>query len=113
MSKTDPDATFMRMKEDHMGNGQLKPAFNTQISTEDGFVTNYSIHQTTTDTTTYQEHMDAFKELHGHYPKESIADAGYGSEENYLFAKEITVGVRWRRGCIICLLIVRMPMRLA
>ena len=88
MSKTDPDATFMRMKEDHMGNGQLKPAFNTQISTEDGFVTNYSIHQTTTDTTTNQEHMDAFKELHGHYPKESIADAGYGSEENYLFAKE-------------------------
>jgi hypothetical protein len=24
-SKTDPDATFMRMKEDHMRNGQLKP----------------------------------------------------------------------------------------
>ncbi len=37
MSKTDEDATFMRMKEDHMGNGQLKPAFNTQISTEEGF----------------------------------------------------------------------------
>lgn len=88
MSKTDPDATFMRMKEDHMGNGQLKPAFNTQISTEDGFITNYTVHQTTTDTTTYQEHMDSFKELHGQYPKESIADAGYGSEENYLFAKE-------------------------
>lgn len=88
MSKSDEDATFMRMKEDHMGNGQLKPAFNTQISTEEGFVTNYTIHQTTTDTTTYQEHMAAFKELHGHYPTESIADAGYGSEENYLFAKE-------------------------
>ena len=40
MSKTDPEATFMRIKEDHMGNGQLKPAFNTQISTEEGFVTN-------------------------------------------------------------------------
>ncbi len=24
-SKTDTDATFMRMKEDHMKNGQLKP----------------------------------------------------------------------------------------
>jgi transposase len=88
MSKTDKDATFMRMKEDYMGNGQLKPAYNTQISTEEGFVTNYTVHQTTTDTTTYEEHMDSFKELHGNYPKESIADAGYGSEENYLFAKE-------------------------
>ena len=27
-SKTDKDATFMRMKEDHMRNGQLKPAYN-------------------------------------------------------------------------------------
>lgn len=88
MSKTDPDATFMRMKEDHMGNGQLKPAFNTQISTEEGFVTNYTVHQTTADTTTFEAHMNSFKELHGHYPQESIADAGYGSEENYLFAKK-------------------------
>ena len=29
-SKTDNDATFMRMKEDAMGDGQLKPAFNLQ-----------------------------------------------------------------------------------
>ena len=42
------------------------------IQTEDGFVTNYTIHQTTTDTTTYEEHMDSFKELHGKYPKPSI-----------------------------------------
>lgn len=27
-SKIDPDATFMRMKEDHMKNGQLKPGYN-------------------------------------------------------------------------------------
>ncbi|HDC5657930.1 TPA: IS5/IS1182 family transposase, partial [Staphylococcus aureus] len=26
-SKTDHDATFMRMKEDHMKNGQLKPGY--------------------------------------------------------------------------------------
>lgn len=88
MSKTDKDATFMRMKEDHMLNGQLKPAYNTQISTEEGFVTNYSVHQTTADTTTYIDHMNSFNELHNRYPKESIADAGFGSEENYLFAKE-------------------------
>jgi len=34
-SKTDHDATFLRMKEDHMGNGQLKPAYNAQISASD------------------------------------------------------------------------------
>lgn len=49
-SKTDPDATFMRMKEDHMLNGQLKPAYNIQISTNKQFITNFSAHQTTADT---------------------------------------------------------------
>lgn len=32
-SKTDPDATFMRLKDDHMGNGQLKAAYNIQVGT--------------------------------------------------------------------------------
>lgn len=88
MSKTDPDATFMRMKDDHMGNGQLKPAYNTQISTDNGVITNYTIHQTPGDTTTYKEHLQEHKRLYGEYPKESIADAGYGSEENYQFAQD-------------------------
>lgn len=87
-SKTDPDATFMRMKEDYMRNKQLKPAYNVQISTNDQFITNYSLHQTTSDTTTYIEHLEQYKSLYGLYPKESIADAGYGSEENYLYAQE-------------------------
>lgn len=87
-SKTDPDATFMRMKEDHMGNGQLKPAYNTQISTESEFITNYTIHQSPTDTNTLIEHLEEYKEQYGHYPKDSICDAGYGSEENYLFTQE-------------------------
>ncbi|MDH6355782.1 transposase, partial [Dysgonomonas sp. PH5-45] len=86
-SKTDPDATFMRMKEDHMLNGQLKPAFNVQISTNEQFISNYTLHQTTADTTTYTEHIEEFKSLYGFYPQESIADAGYGSEENYLYAR--------------------------
>ncbi len=88
MSRTDPDATFMRMKEDHMGNGQLKPAYNTQISVENGIVTNYTLHQSASDTTTYKEHLEEHKRLYGDYPKESIADAGYGSEENYEFAEQ-------------------------
>jgi len=44
MSKTDPDATFMRMKEDHMKNGQLKPGYNVQIGTENQFIVGFSIH---------------------------------------------------------------------
>jgi hypothetical protein len=58
MSRTDPDATFMRMKEDHMGNGQLKPAYNAQISVDNGVVTNYTLHQTPADTTTYKGHLE-------------------------------------------------------
>ncbi len=88
MSRTDEDASFMRMKEDHMGNGQLKPAFNVQISTEDEIISNYTIHQTTSDTTTYKEHTEQFADMYGSYPTESIADAGYGSEENYTYCEE-------------------------
>jgi transposase len=84
-SKTDHQATFMRMKEDHMKNGQLKPAYNLQLSTENNFITNYTLHQTPGDTTTFQEHMNSFKDKYGQYPKRAIADAGYGGLENYDF----------------------------
>jgi hypothetical protein len=82
-SKTDEDATFMRMKEDHMNNGQLKPAYNVQISTKDQIVTHYTIHQNPTDTKTLIPHLKTFKDAFGIMPSEVIADAGYGSEENY------------------------------
>jgi hypothetical protein len=51
----------MRLKDDHMQNGQLKPAYNTQISTDNQFITHYSIHQTTSDTTTLEEHLNGFE----------------------------------------------------
>ena len=51
-SKTDTDATFMRMKEDHMKNGQLKLAYNVQIATEEQFITNVGIYQRAGDTAT-------------------------------------------------------------
>ena len=82
-SKTDPDATFMRMKEDHMKNGQLKPAYNPQISTENQFITHYSVHQTPGDTTTLIDHLKRFEQLHDRQSRTVVADAGYGSEENY------------------------------
>jgi transposase len=84
-SKTDPDATFMRMKEDHMLNGQLKPGYNWQISTQDQFILNYSIHQNPTDTKTLPYHLEGFSTLYGQMPKTVTADAGYGSEQNYQF----------------------------
>lgn len=96
-SKTDEDATFMRLKDDHMQNGQLKPAYNTQISTENQFITHISIHQTPGDTTTLESHLDGFEKTYEKQSKEVVADAGYGSEENYeiLKNKEITPYVKY------------------
>jgi transposase len=82
-SKTDTDATFMRMKEDHMGNGQLKPAYNVQISTENQFITNFGIYQNPGDTSTFIDYLDSFKEKYDRQSSEVVADSGYGSEQNY------------------------------
>ncbi|WP_424769456.1 IS1182 family transposase [Paenibacillus sp. sgz302251] len=85
-SKTDPDATFMRMKEDHMKNGQLKPGYNVQMATENQFILFYSLHQRPTDTRCFIPHMEQLAASSLPMPKTVIADAGYGSEENYLYA---------------------------
>ncbi|HOS88931.1 MAG TPA: IS1182 family transposase [bacterium] len=84
-SKTDPDATFMRMKEDHMKNGQLKPAYNVQIGTENQFLTHYDFFPNPTDTLTFIPFMKGFCNRYGFYPDKGVADSGYGSEENYEF----------------------------
>lgn len=87
-SKTDPDATFMRMKDDHMGNGQLKPGYNLQISTQNQIVTHFSVHSNPTDTKTLVPHLKGYQDELGALPKKATADAGYGSEENYEFLAE-------------------------
>jgi transposase len=84
-SKTDPDATFMRMKEDHMRNGQLKPGYNVQIGTENQFIVGYTLHQRPTDTRCLKPHLDKVKATLGKLPSTIIADAGYGGEENYTY----------------------------
>lgn len=96
-SKTDQDATFMRMKEDHMQNGMLKPGYNIQIATNNQYILNYTIHPNPTDTTTLINHLETFKENLGVLPTTVIADAGYGSEENYeyLQEQEITAFVKY------------------
>lgn len=78
----------MRMKEDHRLNGQLKPACNLQISTQDQFILNYSIHQNPTDIRTLPSHLEGFRTLYGQMPATVTADAGYGSEQNYQFLAE-------------------------
>lgn len=83
-SKTDPDASFMRMKEDHMRNGQLKPGYNLQISTENQFILHYSLHPNPNDVKTLESHLEGFEKSYGKSPKELVADTGYGSQENYL-----------------------------
>lgn len=73
----------MRMKEDHMGNGQLKPAYNVQKSTENQFITNFGIYQNPGDTSTFIDYLDSFKEKYDRQSSEVVADSGYGSEQNY------------------------------
>lgn len=84
-SKTDNDATFMRLKEDSLRKGQVKPAYNIQIGTSGQFILSYSIHQKPGDTTCFIPHMNKFFLMYKNYPENIIADAGYGSEENYNF----------------------------
>jgi hypothetical protein len=82
-SKTDTDATFMKMKEDHKKDAQPKPGYNLQISTENRFATHYSLHQNASDTPTLIPHLRGFEETHETLPKTVAADAGYGSLDNY------------------------------
>ena len=87
-SKTDPDATFMRMKEDAMQNGQLKPAYNLQHGVDSEYITWLDLSSRPTDTRTL---IPFLKEMGKHLPfkyQEVVADAGYESEENYLFLEE-------------------------
>ena len=84
-SKTDTDATFMRMKEDAMMNGQLKPAYNLQHGVDSEYVTWLDISPRPTDTRTL---IPFLKDMGAYLPfkyQEIVADAGYESEENYLF----------------------------
>jgi len=84
-SKTDHDATFMRMKEDALGNGQLKPAFNLQHGVDAEYITWLTIGPQPTDTTTLIPFLKEAEEHLKFKYKKITADAGYESEENYLF----------------------------
>lgn len=96
-AKSDTDATFMRMKEDAMNNGQLKPGYNVQISTENQFITNYGIYQQATDTGTLIDFLKSFESRYSIQSLKIVADAGYGSEQNYnyMFSKGMIPFVKY------------------
>ena len=87
-SKTDKDATFMRMKEDAMRNGQTKPGYNLQIGTENQFITDFALFPNPTDTLTLIPFLQSFSSRYDRLAGTVVADSGYGSEENYRFMSE-------------------------
>ncbi|WP_394358327.1 transposase [Porphyromonas gulae] len=89
MSKTDPDATFIRMKEDAMNNGRTKPGYNLQVATNEKFITAFDFFPNPTDTLTFPAFLSSIQERYGHYPQTVVADAGYGSEENYHLMQQL------------------------
>ena len=84
-SKTDSDATFMHMKDDHMRNSQLKPAYNVQIGVESEYITAVGIFQDRNDTATLIPMLNNMESKLNMRYENIVADAGYESEENYLY----------------------------
>ena len=91
MSKTDPDATFMRMKEDAMNNGQTKPGYNLQIASENQFLVDFGLFPNPGDTLTMPLFLTSFQRRYGRMASTAVADSGYGSEENYRFMEENSI----------------------
>jgi len=83
-SKTDRDATFMRMKDDHMRNGQLKPGYNLQLGVEGEYIVGVDISSERSDQNTLLALLDRMEAWSGKRHASVVADAGYESEENYL-----------------------------
>lgn len=86
-AKTDIDATFMHMKEDHMRNSQLKPGYNVQIGVADEYILHMDIYNERNDYKTLIPFLEGFKQRYSFYPKYPVADAGYGGLTNYRYLK--------------------------
>lgn len=87
-SKTDHDATFMRLKRDYMGNDQLLPAYNLQTAVCDEYIAAVDVKPYASDMECFVPLLEKFNKSYGHYPKYPVADAGYGSYNNYLYCEE-------------------------
>ena len=87
-SKTDRSATFMRIKKDYMGNDQLLPAYNVQIGVADEYIAVVDVNQYRSDMDCFVPLMNKYRDIYGFYPKYPVADAGYGSYNNYIFCEQ-------------------------
>ena len=87
-SKTDKSATFMRVKRDYMGNDQLLPAYNVQVGVADEYIAVVDINHYRSDMDCFVPLMEKFHDMYGFYPTYPVADAGYGSYNNYIYCQE-------------------------
>lgn len=87
-ARTDPDATFMHMKEDHMRNGQLKPGYNVQFVVNSEYITGIGVFSNRTDYAALPVLLDTLATAHGKRYARIVADAGYESLSNYRYLKE-------------------------
>lgn len=87
-SKTDNSATFMRMKKDYMGNDQLLPAYNVQIGVADEYIAVVDVNQYRSDMDCFVPLMEKFNTVYGFFSEYPIADAGYGSFNNYIYCEQ-------------------------
>ena len=87
-SKTDNGATFFRMKKDYMGNDQLLPGYNIQLGLCDEYIAVYDVKQYASDMDCFQPLMEKFRNTYHKYPLYPVADAGYGSLNNYIYCQE-------------------------
>lgn len=87
-SKTDNSATFMRIKTDYMGNDQLLPAYNVQVGVADEYIAVVDVNQYRSDMDCFVPLMEKFHKAYGFYPEYPIADAGYGSYNNYIYCEQ-------------------------
>lgn len=84
-SKTDSDATFMRMKTDYMGNTALLPAYNWQVVTAGEIILYGLTSQSAADNTAFIPLMEKYNKIFGRYQEKAVADAGYGNLSTYDF----------------------------
>ena len=87
-SKTDTGATFFRMKRDYMGNDQLLPGYNIQLGLCDEYISVFDVRQYASDMDCFQPLIEKFHDTYNKYPKYPVADAGYGSLNNYIYCQE-------------------------
>jgi transposase len=87
-SKTDTNATFMHMKDDHMRNAQLKPGYNVQIAVDSEYIVATDVFQDRNDVWTLVPFLKTMEErLKYRYPSVT-ADSGYESEEGYSYLRD-------------------------